>query len=92
MPKKNEPINNCKVFNSNLMNLLPKYIKYKIAAELSSQDLFNLHLTSKDNYQMYKSAEFWANKLKITTLDWKNRVELSGSLYRGYPNSKHYQI
>lgn len=63
------------------MHLLPKYIKYKIASELALADLFNLRLTSKDNYQMYRSDDFWAYKLKMTTLEWQNRVDSSGDLY-----------
>ena len=72
------------------MNLLPKYIKYKIASELSASDLYNLHLTSNENYQLYRSNAFWAHKLNMTTSDWQNRVNRSGDLYGGYPTTKHY--
>lgn len=72
------------------MNLLPKYIKYKIASELSARDLYNLHLTNKEDYQLYLSSDFWAYKLKITTFDWQQRVNQSGDLYRRYPTAKHY--
>lgn len=73
------------------MKLLPKYIKYKIASVLSTKDLFNFHLTSRDNYQLYRSADFWANKLKMTTLDWQNRVDRSGVLCYWPPDNNSWE-
>lgn len=74
------------------MNLLPKYLQYKIASELSSKDLYNLHLTSKDNYQRYKSDEFWANKLKISISDWQSRSKRSGALFSWDRDTKPCEI
>lgn len=77
------------------MDLLPKYIKYKIVSELGSLDLFNFHLTSKDNYQLYRSEDFWAYKLKVTTQDWQNGVGRGLCqklpLYEGLKNIHSFQ-